>query len=390
MGLLPQELCDLIEGFIGTLSVRGDTSRMIALGLETPEVTRRKILNDIIKHGQIEDIDIFIECLSAHLPITAANVNTAPTVGEEATPEPAEETPRRRMGIIDEFATSLRKIVLEIQNRIITVEFVVNQLFDIAGQMGRADMARYLVKFKGADVNQLQFGFTSLLCALARGDEKRVELLLELGADPNLCAFTHDYSPLVAGAQIGNPHCLKMLLEAGADAKTAIADCWGRIPEKKISNMPDNYEVIMKLMLAAGANVNVHPSGQLTSTLPFKDILLFAAGEKYLSVQPLKQKAQFFCPEDWDELELKNRCRKVIRKHLLTLDPHTNLFMRIPELGRTKDRSGLPHSLVEYLLYNQDLTIDWSQVSGTAKLPVHYPDTEEFFLSKLNDGNEWV
>ncbi len=385
MGLLPWELHDLIERFIRTLGVRGDSSRMIGQGLETPEVTRRKVLNEIVKHSRIEDINMFIECLSAHLPTTAgANMNTAPTVAEEEHPEPAEGNPSS--GIGKDEMEALRKVVLEIENRIITVELVVNQLFDIAAQMGRADMARYLVKSKGADVNQLQFGFTYLQGALVRGDERHVELLLELGADPNIGVSTHNYSPLVAGAQFGNPHCLKMLLEAGADAKTAIADCWRYIPEKNMSNMPDNYEIIMKLMLAAGANVNIHPSGLLTSTLPFMDILLFAAGEKYLSVQPLKQKALFFCPDDWDELDLKNQCRKVIRKHLLTLDLYTNLFMRIPRLGRTKDKSGLSHGLVEYLLYFQDLTIDWSQVSHTGKLPIH-PDMEEYVLYH---ENKWV
>ena len=41
---------------------------------------------------------------------------------------------------------------------------------------------------------------------------------------------------------------------------------------------------------------------------------------------------------------LKEKCRNVIRKHLLELDPHENLFIRVPRLG-------LPSLLTEYLLY---------------------------------------
>ena len=44
-------------------------------------------------------------------------------------------------------------------------------------------------------------------------------------------------------------------------------------------------------------------------------------------------------------------CREVIRKHLLKLDPHSNLFVRIPELT-------LPSALNKYLLFNVSLDDD--------------------------------
>ena len=82
-----------------------------------------------------------------------------------------------------------------------------------------------------------------------------------------------------------------------------------------------------------------------------KDIcrLLFAAGETPDGI-----------PDDeipdclkFDDLQLglKHICREVIRKHLLSLDPHTHLFGRVLRLG-------LPSSLTEYLLYNQTLDDD--------------------------------
>ena len=48
------------------------------------------------------------------------------------------------------------------------------------------------------------------------------------------------------------------------------------------------------------------------------------------------------------ELSLKHLCRESIRKHLLEMDPHTNLFDRVPKLG-------LSSLLSAYVLYNQTL-----------------------------------
>ena len=49
-----------------------------------------------------------------------------------------------------------------------------------------------------------------------------------------------------------------------------------------------------------------------------------------------------------EKLDLKHLCREAIRKHLIHLDPHENLFGRIPQLG-------LPSLVTEYLLYNCSL-----------------------------------
>ena len=73
-------------------------------------------------------------------------------------------------------------------------------------------------------------------------------------------------------------------------------------------------------------------------------LLLFAAGEStdgspdgrpYLPLQT--------------DINLKHLGREAIRKHLLKIDPHGNLFGRVPRLG-------LPTSLTSYLLY--DATLD--------------------------------
>ena len=56
-----------------------------------------------------------------------------------------------------------------------------------------------------------------------------------------------------------------------------------------------------------------------------------------------------YVKQEDEESHLKHLCRVRIRTHLLELDPHENLFIRVPELG-------LPKSLVSYLLY--DVTVD--------------------------------
>ena len=64
--------------------------------------------------------------------------------------------------------------------------------------------------------------------------------------------------------------------------------------------------------------------------------LLFAAGEKslhhYLELRT--------------EVNLSHLCRDVIREHLLELDPHENLFVRVPRLG-------LPVALQSYLVFDE-------------------------------------
>ena len=75
--------------------------------------------------------------------------------------------------------------------------------------------------------------------------------------------------------------------------------------------------------------------------------LLFAAGETLDGIPDAKI-PDYLKFDDDVKLELKHICREAIRKHLLSLDPHTHLFGRVPRLE-------LPSLLTEYLLYNQTL-----------------------------------
>ncbi len=192
----------------------------------------------------------------------------------------------------------------------------------------------------------------------------------------NHCGFD-GISTLMLVADKGNPQCAKLLLESGAnvnhadtDGHTALIKCWINMSQ----SFPLLNESVVKVLLCGGANVNMVDSGVPVINVGSETngpMLLFAAGEMNILIcEPIgkldvtdgkTQKENPFFPPGWNNLNLKNQCRKFIRKHLLTLDRRINLFVRIPQLEMTNDRPGLPTALVSYLLYNQCLVVEHQQ-----------------------------
>ena len=111
----------------------------------------------------------------------------------------------------------------------------------------------------------------------------------------------------------------------------------------------------MKMFLAAGANVNVvNKRAKTIAERPWsmdtrKGILqlLFAAGENIPKATEEWESVRTTIEAD-SKLILKYLCREAIRRHLLELDRHENLFVRVPILG-------LPQALKRYLLYDVSL-----------------------------------
>ena len=113
----------------------------------------------------------------------------------------------------------------------------------------------------------------------------------------------------------------------------------------------------VKELLASGAFVNIANLGILSSIREKigkgnvgdrnKDaiILLFAAGE--WNAEGVKT-AELLLPSHETAFRLEHICRDTIRKHLLHLDSHSNLFGRVPRLG-------LPSTLTDFMLYSQSL-----------------------------------
>ena len=194
-----------------------------------------------------------------------------------------------------------------------------------------------------------------------------VNLLPPTGADVN-SVNEHNDSALIFAVSNGYTRCVELLIDAGADVNivtdkgnTALHHC-----------AATSESCVVQRLLLAGANVNKtnelrHNALQhnIAWGEPSRDtaMLLCAAGDtihtRYIQKSSttsvrvphyLLPKAHHGTPD------LKHICREAIRKHLLSLDRHSNLFGRVPRL-----EGEIPSSLVQYLLYNMSLVEMYNQ-----------------------------
>ena len=214
-------------------------------------------------------------------------------------------------------------------------------------------------------------------CCIATlgGFNEGLDLLIKSGADVN--SGYGGVSPLMLAAEYGFYQCMELLIAVGVDVNKVDGNgltafvCTGQgyldfrfepqhSPFQKI--LPKiNFIECGKILLRAGAKVNltVWDKRLLNYFIEHfkaqREIYLFtyAAGETFeVSVDNPKNKnpkiPDYLMFKGLDQLDLKHLCRLVIRKHLLSVDPHEHLFGRIPRLG-------LPKPLSKYLLFNFSL-----------------------------------
>ena len=206
---------------------------------------------------------------------------------------------------------------------------------------------------------QVFAGLTALIVVAGEGHHDWVNTLIQVGADVNIqCKLGYEamlpkkdgettddkmceigYTALMVAAATCHDNCVESLLHGGADVN--IRDQSGYTV--------DNGQCVHRLLIAGTRinHYNLHGNNTLESWLIFsaKDnrkkvsMSLYAAGK---TIDEIKvQVPDYLKPE----YSLKHLCKETIRKHLLVIDPHLHLFLRIPQL-----EGELPCGLLDYLL----------------------------------------
>ena len=269
----------------------------------------------------------------------------------------------------------------------------------IAATLKGCEKCVHMLLKEGADVNGRTDGTPVLICAAEDGHDKCVDLLIRAGADVNATGSVGDTS-LMKASRNGHSRCVELLIKGGAHVNEANNKSSTSLM-KAAGNGRDKFQTALlesglrrynslalyqrfieaavhssiwcvQLLLQAEADVNrTNDAGltALTSSIVQHEgditnlsMLLLAAGDTIdgnthhrtttvASVVNGEVKIPDYLlvmikPET---ICLMSLCRDVIRKHLISLNCNTNLFIRIPQLG-------LPSLLTQYLLYNMSLT----------------------------------
>ena len=235
----------------------------------------------------------------------------------------------------------------------------------------------------GADVNARSHNGSMVLIDVVSNPALLpcIKLLLESGADVNiaqscykgttaLAEAARSIVPEEAGAQAAHSTTPAPVVQS----TTLMQRLYSTYLERASSStnegtvtMGHYTECAVALLLKAGAHVNKKAKGHPNALQAYVSqcyianeaivMLLLAAGEITKGMLPVTLRPDGRATEDPVFLEigddsLKHLTREGIRKHLIRLDQHTNLFHRIPQLG-----DSLPKVLTRYLLYGMELTM---------------------------------
>ena len=226
----------------------------------------------------------------------------------------------------------------------------------------KTNLVNFLLE-AGADVNAVtKIGHTVLQWAVIYGSHECVQELIDAGVDVNKTDKDGTATALILAVGQGKVQCVNTLVNAGADVNkivgsgiTALFTAAGTGSVECISTLLRLGSNINKPSLENNALIN-----HLRNCPPVSSgivIILYVAGEDVSSTfsvsssKPSLLPTPLFLLDIKQNMQLKHICREAIRNHLLKLDPHQNLFGRIPKLG-------LPSALTSYLLYNLSLEVD--------------------------------
>ena len=247
----------------------------------------------------------------------------------------------------------------------------------VASEFGDKESVRLLID-TGADVND-SLKISALQIAAGNRHDECIKMLLQAGAVVNM-QNAWGIMPLTNAAEMLHYKCMKVLIEAGADVNgvdfeghMVLVDLSFAVGRRASSYT--NAIQCTQLILKSGVKINKKDAfGQNALEWALIELyrdkskkvsekvapmLFFVAGEK------IHRKVEMFpdigdsiflkrdellhsLPLSGCDFSLKHLCRKAIRKHLLQVDKHTNLFTRVTQLE-------LPGHLPEYLVYDMSL-----------------------------------
>ena len=187
----------------------------------------------------------------------------------------------------------------------------------------------------GADVNGTCNGKTPLIQAAKNGCHKSMKVLIEAGAGVNMICSHTGNTALIESAVANQTHCVRLLLQSGAHVNTYNYHRFNALQSHMVYSEPLRKQVAM-LLFAAG-------------DVPFtsKTFRPSFHGDDAIG-NPI---VDFY--NQSDVVDLKDICRRVIRAHLIRIEPRFYLFHTIPKIR-------LPTLLVSYLLYN----VSWSDTNN--------------------------
>ena len=218
----------------------------------------------------------------------------------------------------------------------------------------------------GADVDGRNvFGQTALHKAAEYGRHAYISVLLETGADVN-GPDGKGKTPLMKACRYGHFKCVDLLITSGADVNVCSINGATALICASASN---NLSVIY-LLLKKGAFINMIKN-ERENALQYclrhykpniKDVatLLYVAGEKLEGVTVKRKddetayvfrqrkEALDYLEECHFKRSFLHICRRAIRRHLITANPHTHLFHSVPLVG-------LPPALTSYVLFDMSL-----------------------------------
>ena len=182
----------------------------------------------------------------------------------------------------------------------------------------------------GADVNTKIIGASVLYCAIRCGAVESAEELLKAGADVNSKTFEKG-TPLMRAVRSGCDKCIRLLLKYGA-----------YVNEKDVQGY-NAFDFLLK------------PNKTKAEGIFY---LLYAAGEETMDEKGVSRVIYSEKPNNLVDESIHNLCIyafviKRIRSHLLKLDAHNNLFLRISNLN-------LPSKIIKNQSFRFELNITLS------------------------------